>query len=191
MSHVVVLRVNTGLKSLSWKGQPRNVAFCTVINISWDLKIYRPWILKLLHCGMWRLVFWYFVTKVLKKNFEDAGSRFFQNSVTLVKKFQRKLLKVQTAFLQKFWCIPTNVSKKILKTQAGDSSKILVHSYQCFKKNLNMQGADSSKILEYCYKCFKGKYWRCRQQTLPKFWYACTALCDLISLDIVIIFTTG
>jgi len=54
------------------------------------LKISRP----LLHCGMWRRVFWYFITNVLKKNAEDAGCRFFQNSGMILQKFQSKMLKM-------------------------------------------------------------------------------------------------
>jgi DNA-binding transcriptional regulator PaaX len=62
---------------------------------------------------MWRRIFWYFATSVLKKNVEDAGCRFFQTSGTLLQKFQRKMLKMK----------------------AADSSKILVHFYKRFEGN--------------------------------------------------------
>jgi len=82
---------------------------------------------------MWRRVFWYFATNVLKTNVEDPGSRFFQNSGTLLQKFQRKLLKMQTAVFPKFWCIATNVSKENAEDADSSSSKILMHCHKCFK----------------------------------------------------------
>jgi uncharacterized protein YggT (Ycf19 family) len=188
---------------------------CEVINISWDLKVSRPWIYKLLHCGVWCRVFWYFATSVLKKNVEGAGCRFFQTSGTLLQIFQRKILKIKRAdsskilvhfykcfeekcwryrkqILPKFWYIFTKVSKEI----AEDTSRIFFQNsgslLQMFQsKMLKIQAGDPSKILVHSYQCFRENIWIRRQQILPKFWYACTALCDFISLEITVIFTTG
>jgi hypothetical protein len=60
---------------------------------------------------MWRRVFWYFATSVIKKNAEDVGCIFFHSSGTLLQMFQRKMLNMQ----------------------AADYSKILVHCYKTFK----------------------------------------------------------
>jgi uncharacterized protein YggT (Ycf19 family) len=84
---------------------------------------------------MWRRVFWYFSTSVLKKNVEDAGCRFFQTSGTLLQMFQRKMLKIK----------------------AADFSKILVHFYKCLKKNAEDTGSRFFQISGTFLRMFRRK----------------------------------
>jgi len=95
--------------------------------------------------------------------------------VHFYKFFEGNCWRYKQEILSKFWYIATNVSKENAEGEGRrffQSSGTLLQMLR--RKMLKVQAGDSSKILVHSNQSFKEKFWICREQILPKFWYIAT-----------------